>query len=236
MEPLPPDEPADEDAPERGWIRRPGSSFVLFIACTLVSMYLLAHVFWANLGFQYLAPIFWYWIFKRLSTSAARRGVWRLAAPLATAAVILVVISTILFAMGWGEFYRGGGVKVDQEIDPAWMERAEKNFRLSIWCNRLNLSSRHLHGDTLFHLGKFPDSLRSFQRTSRLFPWSSYAHYGRARSLEELGEIEASIEALRRARELNSPLTDYTDFARDFAAFKSDPRFAEFREEFLEAR
>lgn len=230
----PREENAEACVPARGRVRRPGSALVLFIVCTLASMYLLAHVVWANLAFQYLAPIFWYWLFKRLSTPAARQGIWRLAAPLATAAVILIVASTILFSMGWGEFYRGGGVVVGQRIDRGWMERAEKNFRLSVWCNRLNLSSRLFHGDALDRLGEFADSLRSFERSSRLFPFSSYAHYGRARALKNLGEIEASIEALRRARELHSPISEYADFARDFAAFEDDPRFAEFREEFRE--
>ena len=112
------------------------------------------------------------------------------------------------------------------------MAKAARCFDLAWRIFPLDRDAIHYKADALALLGRYDEALDAFEWTLRLYPRDVPTHYRKVVCCKQLGDFDAMVRSLRKARSLSPPLTSQGRFRQDFAEYKDDPRFAEFRDEF----
>ena len=193
----------------------------------VVGVYLLAGVVPWHKGWPLLAPIIV--SVARMIRGIRRRAIW---IAIAIVAPIPCILSQHYFWEGWKHYDAGGGATIHNEIVPGEMRKAATLYSKSWRWNPLATDGAIYAGKTHYHLHEYQDALSCYDRALRVWPWSLYANYGKAKCFRDLGRYDEMVASLHKARSFGFPIGNRVRFSEDFAQFKDDPAFEAFESEF----
>lgn len=170
-------------------------------------------------------------ILNRVSSGQSRKRLRYAAIIPAVALIAVVFASAICQDVGWRAYKKAGGI-YGACWDPKEMTKASRYLGLAWRTFPLNRDALYYKGDALLRLGRYDEALNAFEWTARLYPRYFSAHYGKAICYKQLGDFEGMLSSLRKARAISWSFSARARFAQDFAEFKNDPRFAEFKDQF----
>jgi len=208
-------------------LRLSGRGVVLSLAGYILGVYLLYAIMPLRYGWPLLVPVIA--SIARKIRDLRKRVIWIAIASLVS---IQCILSQHYSWEAWKHFGMGGGVSIHDEIVPEEMRKAAELYAKSWHWNPLSIGAAIDAGDSHYHLKEYEQALSYYERALRVWPWSLYANYGKAKCFRDLGRYDEMVASLHKARLFGFPIGNRVRFSEDFAQFKDDPAFEAFESEF----